>query len=165
MARRLIEVESESDVTPSAEERLDFDDDTLRGDEKCLKKIDWMKISQKHRRDLPYSSTFLGSRGCYVTVRNPNAYFEKHFKYIILWLFLFLCLITFFWFIFLLKMSSFLTVTLKSVFIFGQTMSAPIFTSELRWQKAISCPSSQVTNWGPRPHPFRYEWLLNNFGF
>lgn len=40
MARRLIEVESESDVTPSAEERLDFDDDTLRGDEKCLKKID-----------------------------------------------------------------------------------------------------------------------------
>lgn len=40
MARRLIEVETESDVTPPTEERLDFDDDTLTGDAKCLKEID-----------------------------------------------------------------------------------------------------------------------------
>ena len=46
MARRLIQVETESDVTPPAEESPDFDDDTLTGDVKCLKKIDWMKIYQ-----------------------------------------------------------------------------------------------------------------------
>ena len=86
---------------------------------------------------------------------------NHNFSWLIMLLVLFLCLITFFWVFFLLKMSSFLTVTLKSVFIFGQTMRAPIFTSELRWQKVISCPSSAVMK-GQRPHPSRYDWLLNN---
>ena len=43
MARCPIKAASDSDVTAPAEETLGFDDDTLRGEEKCLKKIDWMK--------------------------------------------------------------------------------------------------------------------------
>lgn len=34
MARSSIKAASESDVTPPAEETLDFNDDTLRGEEK-----------------------------------------------------------------------------------------------------------------------------------
>lgn len=44
MARCPIKAVSDSDVTASAEETLGFDDDTLRGEEKCLKKIDCLKF-------------------------------------------------------------------------------------------------------------------------
>lgn len=40
MARCPIKAASDSDVKAPTEETLGFDDDTLRGEEKCLKKID-----------------------------------------------------------------------------------------------------------------------------
>ena len=40
MARCPIKAASDSDVTAPAEETLGFDDDTLRGEEKCQRKID-----------------------------------------------------------------------------------------------------------------------------
>ena len=40
MARCPIKAANDSDVTAPAEETLGFDDDTLRGEEKCQRKID-----------------------------------------------------------------------------------------------------------------------------
>ena len=42
MARCPIKAASDSDVKAPTEETLGFDDDT--GEEKCLKKIDWLKF-------------------------------------------------------------------------------------------------------------------------
>lgn len=44
MARCPIKAASDSDVKGPTEETLGFDDDTLRGEEKCLNKIDWLKF-------------------------------------------------------------------------------------------------------------------------
>lgn len=44
MVRCLIKVVSDSDVMVFVEEILGFDDDILRGEEKCLKKIDCLKF-------------------------------------------------------------------------------------------------------------------------
>lgn len=102
-----------------------------------------MKIYQHFEGIYPTVQRFWAPEAVTLLFVIQITHFEKHFEYIIMLLVLFLCLITFCWvfvlFCFLLKMSSFLTVTLKSVFVFGQTMRTPIFTSELRWQKATSC--------------------------
>ena len=83
MARRLIEVETESDVTPPTEERLDFDDDTLTGDAKCLKEIDWMKIYQHFEGIYPTVQRFWAPEAVTLLFVIQITHFEKHFEYII----------------------------------------------------------------------------------